>query len=494
MNETLQSPESSFFDFKPDSATIRKSAVNSILIQAMLKMKGVISMPILTYLMTPKEMGIFNLITVTSSVLIPLFTLNLPDGSMLFFAQEKSLEKIQGMYLTLINGVTVFTLLLTALGGASVLVFKRDSVGFAFWVALMIYANIFYKLCSAMPAIYQKTGLLLRNAVIRDLGGTVLAIVLVALGYSYKGMVFAGALFLVIPALLLLKKVFRFLSYSLTIDKGYLKDFFKISIPLLPVFFFSWIIQSSDSYFLNYYKGAEVVGKYSVIYGLCSVILVLTFALNFFWFPVSARLWIENREKYRKYFKLVFSVFSAALFLAVLLFELNAKLLMRIFARRADYQDAYVIMGIIAFAFAMQVLITLLTAPLYSNKNPRMIFFSYCLGGVINTFLNFILIPPYGIMGAAVSTAVAYLIIVVMMSALNYRVAKFRFLDRRFIYQIGLLLALWVPIVSIRGHVRVFQLIVVNVILVLAAGLAYYLKTLTKEEQRLVRSLFKGAA
>jgi O-antigen/teichoic acid export membrane protein len=245
---------------------------------------------------------------------------------------------------------------------------------------------------------------------------------------------------------------------------------------------------------LNYYKGAEVVGKYSVIYGLCSVILVLTFALNFFWFPVSARLWIENREKYRKYFKLVFSVFSAALFLAVLLFELNAKLLMRIFARRADYQDAYVIMGIIAFAFAMQVLITLLTAPLYSNKNPRMIFFSYCLGGVINTFLNFILIPPYGIMGAAISTAVAYLIIVVMMSALNYRVAKFRFLDRRFIYLVGLLLALWVPIVSIRGHVRVFQLIVVNVILVLAAGLAYYLKTLTKEEQRLVRSLFKGAA
>ena len=48
----------------------------------------------------------------------------------------------------------------------------------------------------------------------------------------------------------------------LTMDLAILAKFLRFSIPLLPVFFFSWVIQSSDSYFLAYYLGKDAVGKY----------------------------------------------------------------------------------------------------------------------------------------------------------------------------------------------------------------------------------------
>jgi O-antigen/teichoic acid export membrane protein len=476
--------ESTIIDFAIDKPTIKKSAINSVLIQFIIKLKGIITLPIFTYLMIPREMGIFNIILVASSVVIPLFTLNLPDGSLLFFAQEKSIDKIQKMYMTVINSVSVFTIFLSLITGLYIYFFKRDLSIYVFWVALTIYANIFYKLPACFLATYQKTGILLKNGFFREISSSLFSVLLLYLGYSYKGLVIAGSMFSIIFGIFLFRVIFRDLSFSFKIDITYLKSFLKISLPLIPVFFFSWIVQSSDSFFLLYYKGEDVVGKYSIIYGLCSVILVLTFALNYFWFPVSARLWVENREKYRKVFSIVFTAFATALFITVLLFELNSRVIMKILVRKPDYQDAYFIIGIIAFAFAMQVLITFLTAPLYSNKNPKMIFLSFLSGGLLNGLLNFLFIPSAGILGAAISTAVSYFLIV--------KVADFSFCDKRLIYLGVAFLALWVGVAYLREHVRFYQLIISNVILLVTLGSVVYFKVLKNEEKKFITSFFKG--
>lgn len=488
MSKIINKP---FFSFIPDKATIKKSAINSLLVQIIIKLKGIITMPILTYLMMPKEIGIFNIILITSSLLTPFFILNLPDGCVLFFAQEESQKKIQDMYMTVLNTVILCTIFLTLAISLFIFIFKNELFKYVFWVALILCSRIFYQLAGNLLATYQKTNILLKNAIFRDIGISLLSILLVYLGYSYKGLVIASAIFFTTTGFCLFRIVFKNLSYSFSISISYLKSFLKMSLPLLPVFFFSWVILSSDSYFLVHFKGTDIFGKYSVIYGLCSVILVLTFALNFFWFPLSAKLWKENREKYRKGFMSVFSVFSAVLLIAVLLFEFNSKVIMKIFARKSNYQDAYVIMGIIAFAFAMQVLITLLTAPLYSNKNAVMIFFSFLFGGLINATLNFILIPSTGLLGAAISTAVSYLIVVAIMSYSNYKKAKFSFFDNRLFYVGGFFIFLWPGVAYLREYLQIYQLLIGNVVLLLLIGSLLYFKIIKKNEKQYIYSFFK---
>ena len=251
------------------------------------------------------------------------------------------------------------------------------------------------------------------------------------------------------------------------------------------------MIRSSDSYFLIYLKGEDVLGKYSVIYGLCNIILVLTFALNFFWFPVSAKLWIENREKYRRAYISIFAAFITVLFFAVLLFELNSKIIMHLLVRRTEYHDAYIIFGIISFAFSMQVLITLLTAPLYSNKNPNMILLSYLAGGILNAILNFVLIPPMGLLGAAISTAFSYLVIVILMSFLNYKIAKFSFFDKRLVYIGPIFIVMWVIVTFIRDIFSGVQILLADIVLILFAGSLLYFKVLTREEKSFIFSFIR---
>lgn len=447
-------------------------------------------MPILTYYLVPAEMGAFNLISVTAAMLMPIFSLNLTDGPAIYFVQEKSYSKINDMYNTVLNSVLIIALISSVLlwGGSRFLTTSyRDLIVITIF---LILSTLLFKVISYVLAIFQKTSILVRNTVIRDVLATILTIALVMLGFSYQGIVASVIVANIVAAILIWRLIKTDLPYRFFLDKKILFTFLKTALPLLPVFFFAWVIQSSDSYFLAYFHGEQSVGKYAVIYGLTGVILSITFALNFFWYPVSARLWIENREQYLKVFKVVFAGMLTVLLVIVCLFEFNSSIIMQIFARRAIYQDAHIIMGTIAFAFTMQVLITLLTAPLYSNKNVKAIFFSYLVGGLLNAMLNILLIPKMGIVGAAVSTALAYLVIVIILGILNYRMADFSFIDSRLKYIIPCFIVGWIFVGWLRGHLSIREVILADVIIVSISTLLIYRQGLRSDERQYLASLY----
>lgn len=478
----------SLFDFKTDAATIKKSAFDSILIQILFKLKGIITMPIMTYYLAPSEMGAFNLINVTASMLIPIFTLNLTDGPAIHMVQEKSHKMIVEMYNTVLNSTLIICLICSTLLWCVSYFSLPTYREYIYAIIFLILSSVLFKVTSYILAIFQKTSILVRNTVIRDTLATLLTVILVIFGYSYQGIVTASILANIIAAFLFWRLIKEDLPYRFSIDKQILTSFLKTAIPLLPVFFFSWLIQSSDSYFLAFFHGEQVVGKNAIIYGITNVILSITFALNFFWFPVSARLWLENREKYIKGFTAVFAGMATLLIAVVCLFELNSSTIMQIFVRRSEYQDAHIIMGTVAFAFSMQVLITLLTAPLYSNRNIKAIFFSYLVGGIINTVINVLLIPDMGIIGAAASTAVAYLAIVIVMGVLNYRLAQFNFLDSRLNYLIPICILTWILLGLARENLTFIGILITDILFVSLASLTVYWKVMHQDEREYLSS------
>ncbi|MBJ6724255.1 oligosaccharide flippase family protein [Geomesophilobacter sediminis] len=484
--------DADLLDFSVDRKTIGKSALHSVFMQLLVRLKGLITMPVLTYFLKPGEIGAFNLILVTSAMLVPLFSLNLTDGPAIHFVQERSRERIVTMYNTVTNSVLLCSALLFPLFWFAMYRFGGSYYRLFPLMALLLFSNIFYKVVTYVLAVFQKTAMLVNNAVIKDVGGTVLTVIVVAAGYSFTGMVLVQVAMNFAAGLLVYRFTRRELAYAPVIDRTLLLKFLKMALPLLPVFFFSWLIQSSDSFFLAYFKGDDAVGKYSIIYSFASLVLSLTLALNFFWFPVSARLWVDDREKYRQVFVSVFAGFAALLGTLVLLFELNSALIVRLLVRRPEYQDAHVITGIIALAYSMQVLITLLTAPLYSNGNTKSIFSCYLVGGVANAVLNLLLIPGWGILGAAVSTALSYLVIVLLMGYLNYRLVRFAFLDRRLLPVAGTFAVLWRGAVWLRESAATHQLLLADAGLVLAVALGLYTIALNGREKQYLGGMFAG--
>ncbi|OGC94653.1 MAG: hypothetical protein A2W25_09350 [candidate division Zixibacteria bacterium RBG_16_53_22] len=459
------------FQFDVNRTVIARSAINSLLVQLIVRMKGFITLPIYTYFLLPEEIGVFSLVVVTTGLLQPFFSLNMVDGPGIYFSQEKSPARIHTMYLTVVNSVLLSTLFCSALFMGFVLWTGRPASSYLPWILLLLWANTFSKLAGFLFIIYQQTGIVVRNTVQRDAGITVISILLVVLGYSYQGLLFACIVATAVTGWFMFRVVSREFPFSFSMDVAQAVKFLKTSLPLLPVFLFTWVIQSSDYYILSLFHGTGVVGKYGVVYSIASIVGSLTLALNFFWFPVSARMWIDDRRKYLALFRTIFSTFILLLLTAVLLFEFNSRWIMTLLGRKPEYQDAYVIIGTIAFAYSMQVLITLLTAPLYSNLNVRAIFLCYLVGGVINTILNLLLIPGSGIVGAAISTAVSYLAVTVLLGYGNYRMALFPFFDRRLFAILPLFLAGWAGSLAARGQVSLAGSLAID--LLFLSGIAF---------------------
>jgi len=138
----------------------------------------------------------------------------------------------------------------------------------------------------------------------------------------------------------------------------------------------------------------------------------------------------------------------------------------------------------------MQVLITLLTAPLYSNGNTKTIFAAYLCGGIVNTALNILLIPSTGILGAAVSTAVSYLTIVLLMAWLNYRKAGFVFFDRRLVPVMLIFFAAWGSVAWLRDSLQLYQVLLTDAGLLLASGVLLYTAGLRNEEKAYLHGMY----
>jgi O-antigen/teichoic acid export membrane protein len=480
----------SIVDFKADRATIQKGAVRSVLYHLLFKLKGFITIPIITYYITPKEMGIYNLIMVTSSLLLPLFYLNLGDGPVVYLAQEKSKKRIREMYNTVVTSSSILFFLFSLIFLFVIYKFGGERK-YLYYVIPVLFSLMLFKLFQNIYVIFLKTKMAVNSKFISEVIVTILTISLLIIGLNWKGMIYAviiANILIGVYIYLLAKHEFPLRFY---INKEILLKFLKISLPLLPVFFFTWIILSSDSYFLLYFNGEKDVGKYAAIYGLSNIILILRLTLNFFWFPLSSKLWVENREAYNRVFGIMFTTISIGLLLAVILFELNSKVILQILARNVEYRDAYVIMGTIAFSFGLMVLITLLTGPLYSNKNTTAILISYLIGALLNCALNFLLIPRFGIWGAAISTMASYSLLILLMSYFNYNIAKFFFFDKRLIFVLILFFPIWYLVTVFRENVNVIQLILVNVGLILFLGSLIYFKVINKKEKEYFLSMFK---
>ncbi len=484
------------FEFQADSRTIKRSAVHSILLQLFLRLKGIITLPLITYLMMPEELGVFNLILNTASFFVPLLTLNLTDGPVLYFVREKDKGRLSHMYSTVLNAT-----LLSSLGGfilsyVCIQMFPAlASLRPYFLYCMLMYLSLhLFKVTSYILVIYQKTDRMIYYSAWNELGGIALGILLVWWGWSYKGLVVGSLVAAGAVAAWLLRLFFREIRYYLRVDLHYFKRFLSMSLPLLPVFIFSWIMQSLDSYFLAFYQGTEAVGQYAVVYSICRIVLATSMALNFFWYPVSVKLWQEARDKYLRYFRMLVSLSIPVLFTILLLFEANSRLIVYIFARKPEYQHIYPYISLIAFAFIMQVLITIITAPLYANENPRWILCANLCGGLLKLILNIALIPGYGLWGASISTALSYLLVVVVLSWGTYRVCNFPFIERRCCHALLLAILAWTPLFIFRTMFSFASGLLGSFLLSCAAVALTLLFYLSPEEKQVVFGWIKRYA
>jgi O-antigen/teichoic acid export membrane protein len=200
---------------------------------------------------------------------------------------------------------------------------------------------------------------------------------------------------------------YRRYQLGLQFSRELLREMNRFGMPLVPSALALWAINFIDRIFIAHYQGQAEVGVYSVAVRISSAVVFLMIAFRLAW-PAFAYSIEDDREAKRTYpFVLTYLLFVCSwisLALGVL-----APWLVHLLARGPGFARAADAVALLSFAATAYAGYTVVAIGIGRARQTQ---FNWVVSGIaaaVNIGLNFALIPPYGMMGAAISTLAAYL-------------------------------------------------------------------------------------
>jgi O-antigen/teichoic acid export membrane protein len=205
---------------------------------------------------------------------------------------------------------------------------------------------------------------------------------------------------------------------------GIFKEMFSYSWPLALSASLGLVLTFSDRWLLRGLVSLDAVGNYSLAYRIANIIkliIVQSFSQAFIYIYFRK---MNSKKDYRFFSKTAtyFSFLMVSMGLAIVVFS---KEIIVLFARSTDYYGSYFILPILILSVSFSGLRQMLSLPLSKHKKTKIISLVSISAGLLNIGLNFIFIPIWQGVGAALATAFSHLIVVVIYLVLNRRIADF---------------------------------------------------------------------
>ncbi len=276
--------------------------------------------------------------------------------------------------------------------------------------------------------------------------------------------------------------VYRTEQLGLEFDRGLLRKMQVFGLPLVPSALALWTINWVDREFVVWYKGLAEAGVYSAAVKIASVITFVMVAFRTAW-PAFAYSIEDERDAKRTYAFVLTYLLTFASWCALALGAL-APWWVRLLTS-PNYQRAEKGVALLAFAGAIYAGYTVLAIGSGRARKTQLNWVVTGVGAAVNVGLNFWVIPRWGMVGASISTAAAYVVLFVGMTLYAQRVYPVPYQWRRIVTCVGAAVGLTVAARAADLPLAPSFLLVLVYPLALAA-LGFYLPA---ERQRLVRVL-----
>lgn len=227
--------------------------------------------------------------------------------------------------------------------------------------------------------------------------------------------------------------IFRIIKkYKLTfskIDTTLIKDILLISLPLIPHAYGSVIISLGDRLLIEHFLNLKSLGLYSVSYQVSSLILFIIVAINRLWSPwIYERLSVSEQNGKNDIVRFSYIVIIG-LVLVVFLISICAKFLLPLLFP-GEFLSSISLIIVISFSFVFYAMYTMIFPLLIHFNKSNFLGLSSGIGAITNTCLNILLIPKFGIMGAAFSTLVSYFMIFLLVFIYSTTLIKLPWLKK----------------------------------------------------------------
>lgn len=243
------------------------------------------------------------------------------------------------------------------------------------------------------------------------------------------------------------------------------KEIFVYSLPLILHFALFWIIQSFDKIAIKEYLSYTELGIYTSAYTFSSALMVLQVVFTSFWTPISLEKYKINNDEVKEFFASTTNIVSFSMLLIGISICLFSRILVLLLGN--EYRSAQ---NIIHLLCLIPVFYTIsestMNGIVFLKKSYLHIIISF-ISALICILLNIFLIPIFGIIGAAISTAIAYYFILILRTMFSVHLYKIKYNYFNLYVMSGLLLIFSITITIINRNIITIILSIIYMLLLI---------------------------
>lgn len=387
---------------------------------------GFLNTPIITRLVSPEEYGQYSLFITYGNLALSFLYLGMDQSLIRYFYDEDStlyksnlLQKTLGVSMI---SVTFFSILFYILISFNIINFSLNRL-MLIMLVFYVFTLIIQRFSFLIIRLRFKSQIYSRNAILNKLFYLLLAIPLILLNtynksYSLILATIISALIVSLIAIYSERDIWGFSNKQTKATKIDTKKLIRYSLPLVFSMAMISMFNANDKIFLDYYSTKGELGVFSAANSMMALLSIFQSTFNTIWAPAA----IENYSKYPEDKKFHFNgnqVITVAMFvigLTVILFKDVFSLLLG----EQFSEAAYIIPGLVFGPIMYTISETTVSGIVFKEKSKMHIIVA--LGALITGIIaNYILVPIFGGVGAALGTGFSYIIFFTIRTIISNR-------------------------------------------------------------------------
>lgn len=433
---------------------------------------SLISFPIITRIFSVEDYGNLVLVNTTLSLMIAFAKCGITNSFIRHYPEFTTDGEKRHLYSSALGGSVLISAGIVVIYSTA-LFFLRDLIDAKLLVVLLVvgviilFRNVEYIFTGFFRA---EERILTLNIVsllykVGSLGLGLLVCLLLSralYGYFLGVVLFEGLMISVLAFMFYGRKVLG----PRAVSRDIFRKLYRYGIPLTFFEIAALVNDYSDRFLIKFFLGSTQVGIYSAGYNLSLYVKgFLTAPIWMTIFPIYTKLWEETdgREKTEVFLSQLLKYYFCIGVLIVFTLSLLSGELITILATE-KYIEASRVVPFIVSSVIVYGSASIVNAGFYLTKQTKKVAYYTIICASCNILLNLYFIPHYGIMGAAYSSVISYLLLTVMLAVNSRKLLKITWPFRDILFYILFAIIMTTVLVSVDFGSNLLNLILKSIL------------------------------
>lgn len=373
------------------------------------KILAYIMVLIYSYYITPEDLGYYDVIITTISMVQPLIIFQINDGIFRFLIesaknQQESIisNSIKFLCFTVIVSEVVFGIFSGIYG-----------IDHAFWIGLLLITTIFFTLFQDIIRGLERNKKYAFYGILNSFVMLISEIIgLIMLNMGVKALIISKVIaYIVCIIWMFVENPELYSSIKYRFNYVVLKPILKYSIPLVPNTICWWIVNSSDRFIILFFLGRTYNGIYSMANKFPTILTTITSIFYLAWQESAIKEYKTTKRD--EFYSNIFKKYYILLFTLCLCAFPATRIVIELFVFD-EFKNSWKYTGFLYLGASFSALCSFLGIGYQISKETNRSIMTTIFAAILNIIINIGCIKYIGLYAASFSTFLAYLFLMII--------------------------------------------------------------------------------